>query len=73
MSREFLKAVENKVLRQRPSWRVDAAKVNPLCDSVLVIADHSIFPSGIIYIFFFLSSDIVLTHGTLACTFLTYK
>lgn len=46
VSREFLEAVENKVLRQRPSWRVDAAKVNPLCDSVLLIADHSIFPRG---------------------------
>ncbi|KAL3639134.1 Inositol-pentakisphosphate 2-kinase [Castilleja foliolosa] len=43
-SKEFLEAVEYKVLRQRPSWRVDAAKVNSLCDSVLLIADHSIFP-----------------------------
>ncbi|KAL2504063.1 Inositol-pentakisphosphate 2-kinase family protein [Abeliophyllum distichum] len=50
VSREFLEAVENKVLCQRPSLRVDAAKVNPLCDSVLLVADHSIFPhvSGII-------------------------
>ncbi|XP_020551028.1 inositol-pentakisphosphate 2-kinase IPK1 isoform X5 [Sesamum indicum] len=49
VSREFLEAVEKKVLGQRPSWRVDAAKVNPLCDSVLLIADHSKFPhvSGI--------------------------
>ncbi|CAA0843407.1 Inositol-pentakisphosphate 2-kinase family protein, partial [Striga hermonthica] len=44
VSKEFLEAVENKVLLQRPSWRVDAAKVNSLCDSVLLIADHSIFP-----------------------------
>ncbi|KAG8377825.1 hypothetical protein BUALT_Bualt08G0073900 [Buddleja alternifolia] len=46
VSREFLEAVESNVLCQRPSWRVDAAKVNTLCDSVLVIADHSIFPHG---------------------------
>ncbi|KAL0325762.1 UNVERIFIED_CONTAM: Inositol-pentakisphosphate 2-kinase [Sesamum radiatum] len=46
VSREFLEAVEKKVLGQRPSWRVDAAKVNPLCDSVLLIADHSKFPHG---------------------------
>ncbi|KAK4490311.1 hypothetical protein RD792_000978 [Penstemon davidsonii] len=46
VSREFLEAVERKVLRQRPSKRVDAAKVNPLCDSVLLIADHSMFPHG---------------------------
>lgn len=49
VSREFLEAVENKVLCQRPSWRVDDSKVNPRCDSVLLITDHSIFPhvSGI--------------------------
>ncbi|KAG9148974.1 hypothetical protein Leryth_010585 [Lithospermum erythrorhizon] len=44
VSRGFLEAVENNVLRQRPSWRVDAAKVNDICDSVLLISDHSIFP-----------------------------
>ncbi|KAG6403204.1 hypothetical protein SASPL_135421 [Salvia splendens] len=44
VSREFLEAVDNKVLCQRPSWRVDAARVNPLRDSVLLIADHSVFP-----------------------------
>lgn len=46
VSREFLEAVEKKVLPQRPSWRVDAARVNPLCDSALLIADHSVFPHG---------------------------
>ncbi|XP_057772006.1 inositol-pentakisphosphate 2-kinase-like isoform X4 [Salvia miltiorrhiza] len=46
VSRGFLEAVDNKVLCQRPSWRVDAARVNPLCDSVLLIADHSVFPHG---------------------------
>ncbi|KAH6764991.1 Inositol-pentakisphosphate 2-kinase family protein [Perilla frutescens var. hirtella] len=44
VSREFLEAVDNKVLCQRPPWRVDAARVNPLCDSVLLITDHSVFP-----------------------------
>lgn len=46
VTREFLETVDNNVLCQRPSWRVDAAKVNPLCDSVLLIADHSLFPRG---------------------------
>ncbi|KAG6423160.1 hypothetical protein SASPL_113548 [Salvia splendens] len=44
VSREFLEAVDNKVLCQRPSWRVDAARINPLHDSVLLISDHSVFP-----------------------------
>ncbi|XP_047957149.1 inositol-pentakisphosphate 2-kinase-like isoform X1 [Salvia hispanica] len=44
VSREFLEAVDNKVLCQRPSWRVDAARVNPLRDSALLITDHSVFP-----------------------------
>lgn len=46
MTREFLETVDNNVLCQRPSWRVDAAMVNPLCDSVLLISDHSLFPRG---------------------------
>ncbi|KAK4351948.1 hypothetical protein RND71_027466 [Anisodus tanguticus] len=46
VTREFLEIVDNNVLCQRPSWRVDAAKVNPLCDSVLLISDHSLFPPG---------------------------
>ncbi|XP_022880009.1 inositol-pentakisphosphate 2-kinase-like [Olea europaea var. sylvestris] len=60
VSREFLEAVENKVLCQRPSRRVHDAKVNPLCDSVLLITDHSIFPhvSGIIKNDFCLSVEI---------------
>ena len=44
VSREFLEAVDNKVLCQRPSWRVDAARINSLHDSVLLISDHSVFP-----------------------------
>ncbi|KAK6784370.1 hypothetical protein RDI58_017825 [Solanum bulbocastanum] len=43
---EFLEAVENNVLQQRPAWRVDATKVNPLCDSVMLMSDHSVFPLG---------------------------
>ncbi|XP_060199722.1 inositol-pentakisphosphate 2-kinase-like isoform X1 [Lycium barbarum] len=46
VNREFLETVDNNVLCQRPSWRVDAAKVNPLSDSVLLISDHSLFPPG---------------------------
>ncbi|KAH0744693.1 hypothetical protein KY290_032686 [Solanum tuberosum] len=43
---EFLEAVENNVLQQRPAWRVDATKVNPLCDSVMLMSDLSVFPLG---------------------------
>ncbi|CAK9176392.1 unnamed protein product [Ilex paraguariensis] len=48
VSREFLEAVEKNVHCQRPSWRVDAAMVNPLCDSALLISDHAFFPHGIL-------------------------
>ncbi|GAA0183646.1 kinase [Lithospermum erythrorhizon] len=47
-SREFLEAVERNVLCQRPSWRVDAAKVNALNDFVILMSDHSVFPRRII-------------------------
>ncbi|OVA08748.1 Inositol-pentakisphosphate 2-kinase [Macleaya cordata] len=47
VSREFLEAVEKNILFQRPAWRVDAAKINILCDSALLISDHSVFPDGI--------------------------
>ncbi|KAJ4964310.1 hypothetical protein NE237_024249 [Protea cynaroides] len=46
VSRKFLESVENNVLCQRPAWRVNAAKVNTLCDSALLISDHSVFPHG---------------------------
>ncbi|KAL0438515.1 UNVERIFIED_CONTAM: Inositol-pentakisphosphate 2-kinase [Sesamum latifolium] len=65
VSREFLEAVEKKVLGQRPSWRVDAAKVNPLCDSVLLIADHSKFPHGIFKEDFCISVEIKPKGGFL--------
>ncbi|XP_031129608.1 inositol-pentakisphosphate 2-kinase-like [Ipomoea triloba] len=44
VSREFLEEVEKNVLRKRPTWRVDAAKVNLRSDSILLMSDHSIFP-----------------------------
>ncbi|KAL6981878.1 Inositol-pentakisphosphate 2-kinase [Sarracenia purpurea var. burkii] len=46
LSREFLESVEKNVLCQRPSWRVDAAEVNTLCDFALLIPDYSVFPCG---------------------------
>ncbi|XP_028087950.1 inositol-pentakisphosphate 2-kinase-like isoform X1 [Camellia sinensis] len=46
VTQEFLELVEKNVLCQRPASRVDAAKVNTLCNSALVISDHSVFPRG---------------------------
>lgn len=46
VSREFLESVENNVLSQRPASRVKTTKVNVLCDSALLISDHSVFPNG---------------------------
>uniref|UniRef100_A0A1S3Y6U6 Inositol-pentakisphosphate 2-kinase n=2 Tax=Nicotiana TaxID=4085 RepID=A0A1S3Y6U6_TOBAC len=46
VTQEFLETVESNVLSQRPAWRVDAAKVNPLCVSVMLMSDHSMFPLG---------------------------
>lgn len=46
VSEEFLRSVENNILGNRPSWRVDAARVNTFCDSALVMSDHSFFPRG---------------------------
>ncbi|GAB4846568.1 Inositol-pentakisphosphate 2-kinase, variant 3 [Ancistrocladus abbreviatus] len=46
VSREFLETVERNVLCQRPSWRVNAAKINTCIDSVLLMSDHSVFPYG---------------------------
>ncbi|XP_062090117.1 inositol-pentakisphosphate 2-kinase-like isoform X2 [Humulus lupulus] len=45
VSREFLESVEKNVLSQRPAWRVHGAKVDTRCDSVLLLSDHSVFPS----------------------------
>ncbi|CAA6665376.1 unnamed protein product [Spirodela intermedia] len=46
VSEEFLRSVEKNILDNRPSWRVDAARVNTLCDSALLMSDHSFFPRG---------------------------
>ncbi|CAO2835121.1 unnamed protein product [Amaranthus hypochondriacus] len=46
VSREFLESVERNVLSKRPGWRVTAAKVDCFADSVLLMSDHSIFPSS---------------------------
>ncbi|XP_058092015.1 inositol-pentakisphosphate 2-kinase IPK1 isoform X3 [Magnolia sinica] len=46
VSEEFLESIEKNVISQRPAWRVDAAKVNTLCDSALLISDHSVFHHG---------------------------
>ncbi|XP_010254762.1 PREDICTED: inositol-pentakisphosphate 2-kinase-like isoform X2 [Nelumbo nucifera] len=48
VSKEFLESVEKNVLCQRPAWRVDAANINILCDSALLVSDHSVFPHGIL-------------------------
>ncbi|PQQ16108.1 inositol-pentakisphosphate 2-kinase-like [Prunus yedoensis var. nudiflora] len=45
-SKEFLESVEKNVICQRPASRVDAAKVDTQCDSVLLMSDHSLFPRG---------------------------
>ncbi|KAA8528670.1 hypothetical protein F0562_036025 [Nyssa sinensis] len=46
VSSEFLESVEDNVRCDRPAWRVDAAKVNTLCDSALLISDHSVIPNS---------------------------
>ncbi|WOL06112.1 inositol-pentakisphosphate 2-kinase IPK1 isoform X3 [Canna indica] len=42
VSVEFLEAVERNITGQRPSWRVNASKIDTLCESALLISDHSI-------------------------------
>ncbi|XP_010539888.1 PREDICTED: inositol-pentakisphosphate 2-kinase isoform X2 [Tarenaya hassleriana] len=46
VAREFLESVEENVVSQRPSWRVDAAKVDTLRSSVLLMDDHTLFTCG---------------------------
>lgn len=46
VSREFLESVEKNCISQRPTWRVDAGKVDTHQDSVLLLTDHSLFPHG---------------------------
>lgn len=47
VSREFLESIEKNVLSERPACRVDAAKVDRDCDSVLLMSDHSLFPGNL--------------------------
>ncbi|XP_055960223.1 inositol-pentakisphosphate 2-kinase isoform X2 [Mercurialis annua] len=47
VSREFIEIIEKKVSSQRPSWRVDASKIDTHLDSVLLMSDHSLFSHGI--------------------------
>ncbi|VFQ79394.1 unnamed protein product [Cuscuta campestris] len=53
VSKEFLEAVEKNALQVRPPWRIDAAKVNLLSDSAILMSDHSTFPHGYNYLAFF--------------------
>ncbi|PIA52750.1 hypothetical protein AQUCO_01000549v1 [Aquilegia coerulea] len=46
VSSKFLEAIEDNINCQRPAWRVNAAKINTICDSALLISDHSVFPHG---------------------------
>ncbi|KAL1343831.1 hypothetical protein HN51_017779 [Arachis hypogaea] len=44
--KEFLEAVERDVISKRPIWRVDNAKIDTLCESVLLMSDYSLFAHG---------------------------
>ncbi|XP_065870314.1 inositol-pentakisphosphate 2-kinase-like isoform X2 [Euphorbia lathyris] len=46
VSRKFLESIEEKIVSQRPAWRIDAAKVDTQRDYVLLMSDHSLFPNG---------------------------
>ncbi|XVF73787.1 hypothetical protein PTKIN_Ptkin13bG0010100 [Pterospermum kingtungense] len=46
VTKEFLESVEKNVTCHRPAWRVDSSRVDTNCDSVLIISDHSVFPTG---------------------------
>ncbi|KAI6688812.1 hypothetical protein NL676_025640 [Syzygium grande] len=47
VTREFLEEIERNIKSHRPDWRIDAAKVDTLNESALLISDHSLFPHGI--------------------------
>ncbi|RRT67077.1 hypothetical protein B296_00034297, partial [Ensete ventricosum] len=42
VSKEFLEAVGGNIKSQRPPWRVDASKIDVLCEPAFLISDHSI-------------------------------
>ncbi|GMI82538.1 hypothetical protein like AT1G22100 [Hibiscus trionum] len=46
VAKEFLKSVEKNVTFHRPAWRVDSSQVDLNRDSVLILSDHSVFPTG---------------------------
>lgn len=46
VTREFLEEIERNIKSHRPDWRIDAAKVDTLNESALLISDHSLFPHG---------------------------
>lgn len=46
VTREFLEEIERNIESHRPDWRIDAAKVDTLNESALLISDHSLFPHG---------------------------
>ena len=78
VSREFLESIEKNVICQRPASRVDAAKVDTECDSVLLMSDHSVFPHGNFHLIDFgqiiilISAIISLSHRNIySCAFLT--
>lgn len=48
VSRDFLESIEKNVQSQRPTWRIDAASVDILCDSALLMSDHSVFPQAML-------------------------
>lgn len=47
VGKEFLESVESNVLSKRPSWRVNDAKTNTECVSVLLLSDLSHFPGSV--------------------------
>ncbi|XP_042482693.1 inositol-pentakisphosphate 2-kinase-like [Macadamia integrifolia] len=68
VSRRFLESIENNVHCQRPAWRVDAAKVDTLCDSALLISDHSVFPRGALKESLCISVEIKPKCGFVPCS-----
>ncbi|KAK1280509.1 Inositol-pentakisphosphate 2-kinase [Acorus gramineus] len=67
VTRGFLESVEKSVLAQRPAWRVSASRVNTLCDSALLISDHS-HTSGVFKEDLCISVEIKPKCGFLPCS-----
>ncbi|KAI7755417.1 hypothetical protein M8C21_027724, partial [Ambrosia artemisiifolia] len=47
VTKEFLELIDNGVLLERPSWRVDNGGINTLLDSAILMSDHSMFPHAV--------------------------